>query len=256
MSEKRFYDYSGIDLIFSPIAKKITPIFNRLNFSANSVTLISGFIGILGSIFFSSKDKTLILVGSFGYIIYYLLDYVDGNLARINNKISISGMFLDIFISPIVAISMTFAIYLGGRQSGLELGLNNLLLNTVGIIYLFSSLILNSRFAFVWLTISSKLVEDRNQNKSEVYFNENFRRYARPTTIFTKIALNLYHENFMIFFLPVLGIINYFWHLDLRFQYSCSAIFILFPACLYDVYTFLKYNKIHELWTQKLQNFY
>ena len=30
MSEKRFYDYSGIDLIFSPIAKKITPIFNRL----------------------------------------------------------------------------------------------------------------------------------------------------------------------------------------------------------------------------------
>ena len=245
MSEKRFYNYSGIDLIFYPLSNRITPIFKRLKFSANGVTLLSGFIGILGSIFFSCENKTLILIGSFGYVTYYLLDYVDGNLARLNKNSSISGMFLDIFMGPIIAISMTCAIYLGGRQTGLDLGFNNILLNTLGIIYLLSSLILNSRFAFVWLTISSKLIEDRSQNKTRIKVYENLNRHPKIGKIFTKVSLNLYHENFMIFLLPVIATINYFWHLDLRFHYSLSAIFILLPACLYDVYTFIKYNKIN-----------
>ena len=95
MVEKRYYKYSGIDLIFAPIAKKLTPFFINLNLSANKITLISGLVGILGAIFFSSNNKYAVLVGSLGYISYYILDYIDGNVARIKNKSSINGKFLD-----------------------------------------------------------------------------------------------------------------------------------------------------------------
>ena len=43
MSEKRFHNYSGLDLLFQPIASKLVPIFINLNISANQITLLSGF---------------------------------------------------------------------------------------------------------------------------------------------------------------------------------------------------------------------
>ena len=206
MSEKRFYDYGGIDLIFYPIANKLTPIFFFLKFSANTITLLSGLIGVLGAICFSSNNKLIMLLGSFGYILYYLLDYIDGNIARKNKSSSLSGMFLDLFMSPIVAISTSMALYLGGIQSGINSGVNQILLNTIGIMFLISTLILYSRFAFVWLTISTKLVEERYQNKKQIKFHQNNKKHPRKGTILNKLALSLFHENFMIFCLPIMGV--------------------------------------------------
>ena len=124
MVEKRFYKYSGIDLFFAPIAKKITPFFIYFNLSANKITLISGLIGILGAILFSTNNKYLVFVGSLGYISYYILDYIDGNVARIQNKSSITGKFLDTFMGPIVAISMAMSIYAGAREGFSKFGIN------------------------------------------------------------------------------------------------------------------------------------
>ena len=90
--EKILYKYSGIDLFSHQLQKINTSFYFFLNLSANKITLISGLVGILG-LFFFSNNKYAVLIGSLGYITYYILDYVDGNVARIKNISSINGSF-------------------------------------------------------------------------------------------------------------------------------------------------------------------
>ena len=248
MVEKRFYKYSGIDLFFAPIAKNLTPIFIYLKLSANQITLISGLVGILGAIFFSSKNNYLVLIGSLGYISYYILDYIDGNVARLKNQSSVTGKFLDTFISPLVALSMSTSIYIGAKETFSQFGFNHFFINLIGIIYLTSMLIANTRYAFVWLTISTQIIEDRYKNQTKKVNNEFKKNNERKQNILIKLALYLFHENFMIFSLPIIGAVNFFIDLDMRFIYPLSGLFILFPACIYDIYTFIKYDKIREVY--------
>lgn len=254
MVEKRFYKYSGIDLFFAPIAKNLTPLFIYFKLSPNQITLLSGIVGISGAIFFSSSNRYAVFIGSLGYILYYLLDYVDGNVARIKNKSSISGNFLDIFMSPIVAISISMSIYIGARETFLLFGINQLIINTIGIIYLTTVLIANTRYAYVWLTISSQIIEDKYQKKTKQINNKFLKRNDRKQNIFLKIVLNLFHENLMIFCLPIVGAVYCFMDLDIRFIYPLTGVFILFPVCIYDIYTFIKYDKINEVYNTVASN--
>ena len=254
MVEKRFYAYSGNDLFFAPIASRLTPLFINLKIPANVITILSGFVGILGAVFFSSNNKTFILIGSFGYMFYFLLDYIDGNVARLTNKSSISGMFLDIFMGPVVAISMTMSIYIGSLQKLSDFDFSTIFINIIGIIYLSSILILYTRFAFVWLTVGSKIVEDRYQNKIKTDHFNNSVRPKRHQNFFIKAIIYVFHENFMIYSLPILGLINFLWDQDLRLIYPLAGVFILFPACLYEIYSFMKYDKINEIYNVIVSN--
>lgn len=254
MAEKRFYKYSGIDLFFSPIAKKLTPLFIFLNLSANKITLISGLVGILGALSFSSNNKYAVLIGSLGYITYYILDYIDGNVARIKNKSSISGKFLDTFMGPIVAISMSISIYIGARETMSQIGITQSIINIIGIIYLTSIFISNTRYAFVWLTVCTQIVEDRYENKTNNNSNKFLKRNEREQSLVIKLVFYFFHENFMIFCLPIIGAANFFLDLDLRFIYPVSGVFILFPVCIYDIYTFIKYDKINEVYYRVASN--
>ena len=58
----------------------------------------------------------------------------------------------------------------------------------------------------------------------------------------------------MIFCLPKIGALNFFIDLDIRFIYPLSGVFILFPACIYDIYTFIKYDKIDEVYNKVVTN--
>ena len=248
MPEKRFYDYKGIDMLFAPIANKLTPIFLYLKISANKITILSAIIGISGAILLSSNNNSYVLIGSFGYFLYYLFDYIDGNVARYNSKSSISGMFLDIFMSPIVAIATSTSLYIGGRESALNNGLNIFLANVIGIIFLLSILISYARFPIAWLTIGSKLVQDRFENKNITKTEYINHHKKRPSKILVKIIIALFHENFMIFSLPLIGIIYYIFKIDIRFLYPLLGSLILFPACIYELYSFVKYDKLTEIY--------
>ena len=58
----------------------------------------------------------------------------------------------------------------------------------------------------------------------------------------------------MIFCLPIIGALNFFMDLDIRFIYPLSGVFILFPVCIYDIYTFIKYDKINEVYYKVAAN--
>ena len=248
MVEDRFYKYKGLDLLFFPIAKVLSVFFINLNISANTITLLSGLLGLIGAILFSSNNKLAILLGSFGYILYYLLDYVDGIVARYKNKHSISGMFLDIFMGPIVAISMSCSIYLGSNESLKFFSFSPIIINTIGILFISTMIISYTRFAYVWLTVSSKIIEDRFQKKDNFHTIKFLKRNKRPQKFFIKAVLYAFHENFMIFAFPLIGIVNFIWDIDIRYIYPLLGIVLLLPSCVYDIYTFIKYDKINEIY--------
>ena len=58
-------------------------VFLNIGVSGNSVSILSGLFAILCGVLISYSDPLLILIGSFGYVIFYLLDYVDGELQDI-----------------------------------------------------------------------------------------------------------------------------------------------------------------------------
>ena len=93
-------------------------------------------------------------------------------------------MFLDIFIGPIVAISMSCSIYLGSNQSFKFFGLSPIFINAIGILYLATIIISCTRFAYVWLTVGSKLVEDRFQKKDDFYLGKVLKRNKETAEIF------------------------------------------------------------------------
>jgi len=89
----------------------ITPPFayflNRLNVSADVITLISfGFIGI-GSVFFLYGN---IILGAFSWFFFCFLDSLDGDLARLKKKNTIYGMTLDSFGADIFYFTFPFVI--------------------------------------------------------------------------------------------------------------------------------------------------
>ena len=254
MVQERFYKYKGVDLLFLPLAKILSIFFIKINISANIITILSGLSGLFGAILFSSSNKAAILIGSFGYILYYFLDYVDGIVARSENKNSISGMFLDIFMGPIVAISMSCGVYLGSIQSLKIFGFNPLAINAIGVMYLTTMLVSSTRFAYVWLTVSSKIVEDRFQKKEDFHLGINLKRNKRPQKFFIKSVLYAFHENFMIFSFPLIAIVNFIWNFDLRFMYPLLGIILLFPSCIHDINSFIKYGKIDEIYRDFASN--
>ena len=75
----RFFSYDSIqDKIFVPPSIFLVWVFLRLGFSGNGVSVLSGLFAIIGGVLIASNEPMFIFIGSFGYMAFYLLDYVDG----------------------------------------------------------------------------------------------------------------------------------------------------------------------------------
>lgn len=90
-----------------------TYIFIKLNVSANTVTLLTYLLCILGFIFLSLGTYLSIAIGSFFFMLFYLFDASDGDLARIRKEQSLEGLFFDEISHFIEAICFGFGIGIG-----------------------------------------------------------------------------------------------------------------------------------------------
>ena len=68
----------------------------------NQITTLGMFFGILGSLLFLKGDYYSILIGTVLFLICYILDNCDGEIARIKDMRSIFGMRYDTFVDWIV----------------------------------------------------------------------------------------------------------------------------------------------------------
>ena len=84
--------------------------------TANQVTTASLFLGLLGILLFALPSKALFLTGVALLQIWYLLDHVDGQIARDRKTASLSGRFFDFMTHHIIHGTVFFSLGLYGYQ--------------------------------------------------------------------------------------------------------------------------------------------
>ena len=73
----------------------LTYIFIRLGISANTITLSTFFLSIFGLIFLSIGSYYFLIVGTIFFGLFILFDHSDGEVARIQKKENIEGIYFD-----------------------------------------------------------------------------------------------------------------------------------------------------------------
>jgi phosphatidylglycerophosphate synthase len=80
--------------VYRPISMPITAIFLKLGASANQVTVV-GLILLICSLTAIGHGGPLATLGIAGYFLFFVLDFVDGNIARFNRSASYFGKLFD-----------------------------------------------------------------------------------------------------------------------------------------------------------------
>ncbi len=84
-----------------------------LGLSANTVTFISLLIGMLSVVFFSLGASSFIIWGIILLQFWYILDHVDGEIARYNKTVSLSGEYFDHINHYLIHPTIFFALGIG-----------------------------------------------------------------------------------------------------------------------------------------------
>lgn len=200
--EGRFFAYDDWrDRLFVPPAIIIIWLFVRLRLSAGFASWLSGLVVMAGAWGLSQDNQYWVLVGSFGYMLYYFLDYVDGGIARYNGKSGIGGQYLDWIIHVIAAV---------GTMAGLTVGairVTGIWLAPFGIMALIAASLTMARFSMAWFAIcmerQQRVFKDAPLETSATFSPQPPKRlYA----FIRRFSALLFHENYAIFLLPLLAL--------------------------------------------------
>ena len=202
--EKRFFKYDNLhDRVFVEPAILIAWICVYLNISANQISWFSGFVAIGGSILLATQDYLLVFIGSLSFLIWYLLDYVDGSIARYQNTTSIEGQYIDWLMNVIASISITIGVSVGGVLAA------GPWLIPFMITAILASVLSYERNSMAWFSIimqyqQNKIKED-DMNTAETVISGMPKKEIKTFPI-KKIIMLIFHENYMIFILPLLAL--------------------------------------------------
>ena len=104
-----------MDTRYRMLSIYLTKLFLKTPLSANNVTFLDSVIGLIGAYFLSCGSSLSTLVGTLFLQFYFLLDCVDGEIARYTKKASIRGKCLEkivhFIINPAIFISLGFGIF-------------------------------------------------------------------------------------------------------------------------------------------------
>ncbi len=99
--------------IVRPISLYLTWLILQTRMSANQVTVLHMVIGLFGSVLLGFAGLKLKLIGIAILYLSYILDNVDGEVARYRKQVSISGKYLDSIAHNIVIMAMFFGFGFG-----------------------------------------------------------------------------------------------------------------------------------------------
>jgi hypothetical protein len=248
----RFFSYEGFnDRLFVPPAIFLVWVFVRLGWSGNAVSVLSGVVAITGAILISSQEAIYILIGSFGYMIFYLLDYVDGGVARINKQGSISGQYFDWIFHVIAAVGFAAGIFSGALAN------TGSWVIPFGVLFLISSALALDRYALAWFSICMYRQQQQIYDLEDEQIPAVIQDDIKPWSFF-KLPRNLstliFHENHIIFLLPVLSLIHFLYAssgIDFRIILVVLGGVLYFPVICYDIWRMTVEKKIDTAY-QKL----
>ena len=240
----RFYEYQDFrDKIFLILANPLAYFFYKIGIDANTLSLTSGLVAILGGVLLTSQNKTIVFFGSLCLPLFYLLDYVDGIVARLNKKNSIGGKYLDLVMHQVVGISISFGIFVGALKSEGEY------IIPFGLLSVIASSFFLSRFSIGWFSIIMEFFENKIKNNGKTIKLPKLvkRKKNIILLILCRLGSLLFHEDYAVFTLPIIFFSNIFlfnyFVFDIRAIITIYGALILFPAIVLDIIYYAK-NKI------------
>ena len=244
--EGRFFSYEGInDMIYSPVSVFLVWIFVRIGWSGNAVSVLSGIVAMAGATLIATGNALLVVIGSFGYMLFYLLDYVDGGVARFRGSVGIGGQYVDWAMHVVSAVGFATGILAGA------ISVTGSWIIPFGVLTVVASALALDRYALGWFAIcmhyQQQLVKNKENLKLEV---ETI--VTKPSLFFRicrKITVVLFHENYAIYLLPALAIGQFFFPIegyDFRVVLIIAGGLIYFPVVLFDLVRMAKQGYIDK----------
>lgn len=136
-----------------PLAKKAASFLQKFNMSPNCVTIFDGILGFVICLLFLLGDSLLIRSSGILILLWWVLDHVDGYLARLLHRESRLGAFLDSFLGSLLWHLMHICIAIG-----LYLKSEEPFCLILGIFYMLGS------FMFVF---SNYLIKEAKEDRSK-----------------------------------------------------------------------------------------
>lgn len=243
---ERFFPYDNWrDKIFVPPSILLVWVFINTGASANFVSFLSGLIAIIGSIMMTSENPQIAFFGSFGYIIYYLLDYVDGGVARLKGNIGVGGQYIDWLMHVVSSISVFLALFIVVYR------IEGNWIITFGILTLISIALNLDKYSFAWFSISMYYQQQQIKafpNKPKpIKIHQHIKHDHFFYKILKKISIVIFHENYMIFYLPIFSFLNLYISniiLDFSILIIMSGAILNFPITIIEILKISRNTKI------------
>lgn len=195
-----------IKLFIEPFAILITCLLQNTKISANHITIFNLIISISFLALAFLIDFIFLIIGIF---IFFVLDFVDGKIARIKNQSSFIGKRLDFLTDRIVFILYSFFIFY--FQQEMNLFNENLLLFIYFSMYIFKDLFEQSEKILHFE--SEEIKNQSNQSLEETSIRKYFLNLKSliPTRVSSPLAILL------IYFI--------FNDLKIAYLFGCIAIY-------------------------------
>ncbi len=248
-SKERYFAYDSLqDRLFVPVALYLVWFFVRIGVSGNAVSWLSAFVAVLGAFLLTSNDTLVVLIGSFGYILWCLLDYVDGAVARFNDKGGVAGQYVDWIMHVIAHIAIIVGIAVGAMNSA------GSWINPFAILGIVAAGLTYAKFSMAWFAICMEQ-QQRRASRRDIQSPARAELLATPGRFWTwfdyvrRVAVVIFHENWLIFTLPVLATAQFFQIfgvIDLRVVFTLLAGCLYFPVQVLEIYRLVITNRIQK----------
>lgn len=201
--EGRFYEYTNpVDRCFAHVSIYLVWVFVNCGVSAGAVSWLSAAALLVGSSLVAYGDPNYVFIGSFGYIIFYVLDYADGSVARFNNKGSVSGQYLDWIMHVVFAVAFMMAIAIGAIQE------SGIWVVPFAIFAVVAAALSLARFSMAWFAIGMEIQQNQfnaNHQKKLTEICKERPDEGMARKLIRGITTIVFHENYIIFTMPLLA---------------------------------------------------
>jgi hypothetical protein len=231
-TQDRFFPYEGFhDKLFSRLSIYLVWFFLRLGWSGNAVSVLSGTFAVIGGVLIASSNQHLVIVGSFAYALFYLLDYVDGGVARFNSTSGVGGQYVDLAMHVVSSLGYAAGIFAGAMS------VTGNWIIPFGVLTIVAAALNLDRYSLGWFSITMHYQHQLAKERPLELINVTPKklRLTKLCSFFKLISAVLFHENYAIFVFPLLAIGQFILELP---GFDFRVILILFGGVVYFPYVF------------------
>jgi len=165
-------------ITYRPISEPIAMLLSKTNITPNQVSFMSVVSSIVAGIFFSLGEWLYLVIGYIFLQLTYLLDHVDGNLARYTGRSDEFGKWVD----EITNKPCKFFLVLG-----VSIGLFRMTNNTFYLIL--GSIAVFNWFYSAYISETKTKFEFKSSKKSKTSFGQFLNQMLMPITVFNIFGL-------------------------------------------------------------------